>query len=84
MLSAVVLSAAVLVGSLMLRSSVDSLTDEIAEVRSGLTEAQQAFTEVLHLQPEDKLSQLYIDRCDQMRENPPADDWDGVWVMESK
>ena len=48
------------------------------------TDAEEAFSEVLHLQPEDKLSQLYIDRCHHMIDDPPADDWDGVWVMQSK
>ena len=47
-------------------------------------DAAEAFSEVLHLQPEDKLSELYVDRCHHMIDDPPADDWDGVWVMQSK
>ncbi len=29
-------------------------------------------------------SQLFIERCEQMRESPPPEDWDGVFVMETK
>ncbi len=47
-------------------------------------DAHEAFGEALRLQPDDKLSQLYIDRSDHMKENPPPEDWDGVWVMQSK
>ena len=31
----------------------------------------------------DKLSQIYIDRCEHLKANPP-EDWKGVWVMTSK
>ena len=27
---------------------------------------------------------VYIDRCTMFKENPPDDDWDGVWAMTSK
>jgi len=43
-----------------------------------------AFSEALALNPTDKLSQIYIDRCNQLKENPPTGDWNGVWVMTSK
>lgn len=29
-------------------------------------------------------SQIFISRCNVMRNNPPGDDWDGVFVMKSK
>ncbi len=29
-------------------------------------------------------SQLFIERCEMMKANPPSDDWDGVFVMTSK
>ena len=29
-------------------------------------------------------SQLFIERCKEMKQNPPASDWDGVYVMTSK
>ena len=34
--------------------------------------------------PEDVPSAMYIERCDVLTENPPPDDWDGVWVMTEK
>ena len=29
-------------------------------------------------------SSVYIDRCTMFKQNPPDDDWDGVWAMTSK
>ena len=43
-----------------------------------------AFREVLRHNPGDRLAQIYIDRCDHLQANPPAGEWDGVWVMKSK
>ena len=37
----------------------------------------------LEATPGDKLAELYIDRCETLRDNPPTD-WNGVWVMDSK
>jgi adenylate cyclase len=42
------------------------------------------FTKALKANPDDTLSQTYIDRCELMKANPPGDEWDGVWVMTSK
>ncbi|ACS79050.1 adenylate/guanylate cyclase domain-containing protein [Maridesulfovibrio salexigens] len=46
--------------------------------------ARMLFKECLALLPGDKMSAMYIDRCDHFISVPPADDWDGVWVMKSK
>ncbi len=43
-----------------------------------------AFKEALDLNPEDKLSKLYIDRCGHLKKQPPKEDWNGVWVLTSK
>ena len=32
----------------------------------------------------DNPSMILIDRCKVMKENPPGDDWDGVYVMTTK
>ena len=32
----------------------------------------------------DNPSMILMDRCQIMKENPPGDDWDGVYVMTSK
>jgi len=47
-------------------------------------EAKQGFADVLELNQNDKPAQLYIGRCDFFEQNPPPDDWNGVWVMHEK
>jgi len=47
-------------------------------------QAIKLFNSVKKINPEDKAAQLYLDRCDYMKKNPPKKDWDGVWVMTSK
>ncbi|AWW74033.1 adenylate/guanylate cyclase domain-containing protein [Erythrobacter sp. KY5] len=42
------------------------------------------FAKAMEANPDDKLSQTYIDRCQLMKEAPPGDDWDGVWIMKEK
>ncbi|MBV1876339.1 MAG: GAF domain-containing protein [Pseudomonadales bacterium] len=42
------------------------------------------FSETVALNPRDHLSRIYIERCQYMKTHPPGDDWDGIWVMESK
>ena len=42
------------------------------------------FEKALACHPRDKLSITYIDRCRHLIERPPADDWNGVWVMTQK
>lgn len=41
------------------------------------------FQECLKANPDDKLAQIYIERCEALMADPPAD-WDGVFVMTSK
>jgi len=46
-------------------------------------EAIEAFQVGLVLNPEDRILQIYIERCERLKIDPP-DDWNGVWVMTSK
>ncbi|MDP4027584.1 MAG: GAF domain-containing protein [Gallionella sp.] len=46
--------------------------------------AIRVFGECLAINPNDKPSQLYIERAQHLKAYPPPDDWAGVWVMESK
>lgn len=46
-------------------------------------DAVRNFGEALKANPADSLSQTYIERCEHLKANPPAD-WEGVWVMTSK
>ena len=45
--------------------------------------ATKSFSEAFKIHPEDKLSRIYIERCEHLMNNPPKN-WDGVWVMSSK
>ncbi|MEO5339095.1 MAG: GAF domain-containing protein [Magnetococcus sp. MYC-9] len=57
----------------------------IQHYRAGRFEqAGHAFQEALRRNPGDKLSELYIDRCNTLLAHPPGEGWDGVWVMTSK
>jgi adenylate cyclase len=47
-------------------------------------QAIKLFREAVALHPSDKPSQLYLERAEHLKANPPPDDWTGVWVMESK
>jgi len=46
--------------------------------------AIKLFGECLAINPNDKPSQLYIERAKILKQTPPPDDWAGVWIMESK
>jgi len=43
-----------------------------------------AFEKAVSLHPNDKLSQMYIERCGYLQAYPPEDDWQGVWIMQTK
>jgi adenylate cyclase len=42
------------------------------------------FQQALALHPQDRLSALYVERSELLRQDPPGADWDGVWVMKEK
>jgi adenylate cyclase len=44
----------------------------------------ECFEEILKLNPMDRLSEMYVSRCQHFIDNPPDDDWSGVWVMTTK
>ena len=59
--------------------------DGLAKYRHGQwSDAEAFFSQVLSLNPADKSANLYLERCRYLAENPPAEGWDGVWVMQSK
>jgi len=47
-------------------------------------EAQKKFAEALAVDAEDGPSKVYYLRCKHYLENPPAEDWDGVFIMRTK
>ncbi len=47
-------------------------------------ESLKAFQDVLRMHPEDPLSKVYVNRCEQLIKEPPPSDWDGVTNLTSK
>lgn len=47
-------------------------------------EAIEVFRQALQIEPDDAVSQLYIERCEGYQAEPPPSDWDGVFTMTSK
>ncbi len=59
--------------------------DGLAAYRARKWDAAiKIFSDCLKINPNDKPSKIYIERAQFLKQNPPADDWAGVWVMESK
>jgi len=46
--------------------------------------ARKLFAKALKIDSEDGPSQVYYARCKHYIDNPPEEDWDGVFVMTSK
>jgi len=46
--------------------------------------ALQSFADALRVDPDDGPSKVYYLRCKHYIENPPPEEWDGVFVMTSK
>jgi hypothetical protein len=46
--------------------------------------AREFFESALALDKEDGPSKVYYYRCQHYMQNPPPEDWDGVFVMDSK
>ena len=68
-----------------LLESVNYFKGGLAYYRKGQWDkAVETFRGAIDLNPLDKLPQIYIDRCEQLKANPPGEDWNGVWVMKSK
>jgi adenylate cyclase len=47
-------------------------------------DALACFQEALELNPGDRPSRLYVERCEHFLDAPPPPDWDGVWTMTTK
>ncbi len=73
-------------------TSFPNMTEALSKFRDAMEgyqaarwkEAKKAFDEVLKLNPSDKCSQVYTDRCDHLIANGDPDNWDGIWVLSSK
>jgi adenylate cyclase len=57
----------------------------LAKYRAGFwDDAIVAFRSVLEVRPADFPTLLYIDRCEALKESPPAGEWEGVFTMTKK
>lgn len=73
----------------MIDEKTKKILDLFAEGRKkyklmDFTEAQKYFAQALKLNPEDGPSKVYYARCKHYVDNPPPEDWDGVFVMTTK
>jgi adenylate cyclase len=68
-----------------LMDNVNYFNEGVKLYRSGdWDKAVSSFDEAIKANPSDKLATTYIERCEHLKEEPPAGEWDGVWVMTSK
>ena len=47
-------------------------------------EAMSAFTDAIRLRADDKVSKIYLGRCEHYLHEPPPEDWNGVWTLTEK
>ncbi len=67
-----------------LMDNVNYFNEGVKEYRAGeWDKGIGRFEEAIQANENDKLAQTYIERCEQLKKDPPKD-WDGVWVMTSK
>lgn len=53
--------------------------------RSGKWDkAHLEFAQCLELNPNDKAAALFMERCEELKAEPPEGEWRGVWVMKTK
>lgn len=68
-----------------LKEFIDNFEKGLALYRAAKwDEAIAAFQKTLNIRPEDAASLLYIERCKNLKENPPPAPWDGVFTMTRK
>ena len=69
-----------------------NLMEAVNAFKSGLSyyrgrqwdKAIDGFAEASILNPTDRLPQMYVDWCMHFKQNPPPEEWNGVWVMQTK
>jgi adenylate cyclase len=67
-----------------LMDNVNYFNEGVKEYRAGnWDKGIGRFREAIEANATDKLAQTYIERCEMLKADPPAD-WDGIWIMTSK
>ncbi|MEN6318352.1 MAG: CHASE2 domain-containing protein [Syntrophaceae bacterium] len=67
------------------KQPVNLFEEGLVKYKQGLwDEAIEFFNKVLEIQPVDAPSHLYIERCKELKKNPPEGTWDGVFTMTRK
>jgi adenylate cyclase len=67
-----------------LMDSTGHFNEAILKYRAGeWDKSKKKFTKALAANPNDDLAKIYIERCQQLKANPPKS-WNGIWVMTSK
>ena len=68
-----------------MNETVEAFAAGLNEYRRGNWQAALAAFETARAEtPGDGPSELYIERCRHFAQNPPGDNWDGVWSMQTK
>ncbi len=65
--------------------TVGLFEEGLLKYKQGLwDEAIASFRKCTGVKPDDAPSKLYINRCEELKKNPPAGTWDGVFTMTRK
>ncbi len=68
-----------------LMRALEAYQDGISAYRARAWDAAAgAFERALDLRPSDGPAKVYLNRCRYYRDQPPPDEWDGVWQMSEK
>ena len=64
---------------------IKTFEEGLANYKQGLwDDAILSFRRVLEIHPGDYPSEMYMGRCENLKQNPPEDGWDGVYTMTKK
>ena len=55
-----------------------------AKSKQSFHQAREAFEQVLALDSKNKAAKLHVERCMLFEQQPPSEDWDGVWKLTDK
>jgi len=58
----------------------DVLQVDLKGQMKQIEEAKEFFKEILHVHPDDKVAQIYVQRCENIQKYGMAEEWKGVWA----